>query len=182
MTSYGMPFLLEDKTGKLTGSDFVDINDRLRLALRCTARGPTNTAYMIYDRTYTTDSVRRPLAVLDFGSNNSLGTITFGSGAQMLMSEFLVDSPAPGSTKTRKFVGSDGHVYRWSWRSANSEEWTCTNTSNHHVASYSLKVPGEPEYNGSSGCVLTVEEAYPHLAAEMLASLTIMRHIVAHNL
>jgi hypothetical protein len=96
MTSYGMPFLLEDKTGKLTGSDFVDINDRLRLALRCTARGPTNTAYMIYDRTYTTDSVRRPLAVLDFGSNNSLGTITFGSGAQMLMSEFLVDSPAPG--------------------------------------------------------------------------------------
>lgn len=62
-----------------------------------------------------------------------------------------------------------------------------------------LKVPGEPEYPHSSGCVLTVEEAYPHLAAgmsifqlygvtmltgttEMLASLIIMRHIVAHNL
>jgi hypothetical protein len=43
----------------------------------------------------------------------------------------------------------------------------CTNASNHQVASYSLKVPGEPEYDHSSGCVLTIEEAYPHLAAGM---------------
>ena len=115
-------------------------------------------------------------------------------------------------------MGSDGQVYRWSWRSTAGEEWTvglpqtslksifdpnaceqCTNANNHHVASYSLKVPGEPEYNGSSGCVLAIEEAYPHLATgmisvlnyptdvdsastEMLASLTIMRYIVALNL
>jgi len=178
MTTYGMPFFLEDKSGKLTGSDFVDINDRLCLALRCTARGSTRTAYVIYSKT---DSVTT-LVTLDFGPNNSLGTISFGSGAQVPMSEFLVESSAPGSTKTRKFTGSDGHEYRWSWRTTTSEEWTCTDSSNHQVASYSLKVPGEPEYNGSSGCVLTIEEAYPHLVTEMLASLTIMRHIVAHNL
>jgi hypothetical protein len=95
MTTYGMPYLLEDKTGKLTGSDFVDINDRFRLALRCTARGPTRTAYIIYDKAYTTDSIR-PLVTLDFGPNNSLGSISFGSGAQIPMSEFLVESSALG--------------------------------------------------------------------------------------
>lgn len=95
MTTYGMPYLLEDKTGKLTGSDFVDINDRFRLALRCTARGPTHTAYIIYDKTYTTDSVR-PLVALDFGPNNSLGNISFGSRAQMPISEFLVETSTPG--------------------------------------------------------------------------------------
>ncbi|KAG1762884.1 hypothetical protein EDD22DRAFT_822936 [Suillus occidentalis] len=177
MTSYGMPYLLEDKTGKLTGSQFVDINDRLRLTLRCTARGSTHSTYIIYNTTVGTDSV----ATLNFGSNNSLGTIAFGSGPQVPMGSFLEPSPN-GSAKSRKFIGSDGQQYRWSWRTTEDEEWTCTNASNHHVAAYSLKVPGEPEYPHSSGCVLIVEEAYPHLAAEMLASLIIMRHIAAHNL
>ncbi|KAG2154353.1 uncharacterized protein EDB93DRAFT_154911 [Suillus bovinus] len=177
MTSYGMPYLLEDKTGRLTGSHFVDINDRLRLTLRCTARESTHTTYKIYNAATGTD----PVVILNFGSNNSLGTITFGSGPQVSMNSFLEHS-ANESARSRKFIGSDGQQYRWGWRTTQSEEWTCTNTSNQQVASYSLKVPGEPEYDHSSGCVLTIEEAYPHLAAEMLASLTIMRHIVAHNL
>ncbi|KAG2135476.1 hypothetical protein DEU56DRAFT_737755 [Suillus clintonianus] len=177
MTSYGMPYLLEDKTGKLTGSHFVDINDRLRFTLRCTSWGSTHATYIIYNMTSGTD----PVATLTFGSNNSLGTIAFGSGPQVPMSSFLESLPI-GSAKSRRFIGSDGQQYRWSWRTAQGEEWTCTNASNRHIASYSLKVPGEPEYAQSSGCVLTIEEAYPHLAAEMLASLTIMRHIVAHNL
>ncbi|KAG1869766.1 hypothetical protein C8R48DRAFT_597385 [Suillus tomentosus] len=177
MTSYGMPYLLEDKTGKLTGSHFVDINDRLRLTLRCTTREAAHTTYIIYNTTAGTD----PVVTLNFGSNNSLGTITFGSGPQVPMNSFLEPSPNENA-KSRKFIGSDGQQYRWSWRTTQSEEWTCTNTSNQQVASYSLKVPGEPEYDHSSGCVLTIEEAYPHLAVEMLASLTIMRHIVTHNL
>lgn len=172
-----MPYLLEDKTGNLTGSHFVDINDRLRLMLRCTTRGSTHATYIICNTTAGTE----PVVTLNFGSNNSLGTIAFGSGPQVPMSSFLESSPN-GSAKSRTFTGSDGNQYRWSWRTTQSEEWTCTNASNHQVASYSLKVPGEPEYDHSSGCVLTIEEAYPHLAAEMLASLTIMRHIVAHDL
>ncbi|KAG1751433.1 uncharacterized protein EDB91DRAFT_1243698 [Suillus paluster] len=179
MTSYGMPYLLEDKTGKLTGSQFVDINDRLRLTLRCTARESTHATYIIYSASGSDSG--KPLVALDFGPNNSLGAIAFGSGPQIPMNSFLESSPI-GSAKSRKFTGSDGQQYRWSWRTTQNEEWTCTNASNHHVASYSLKVPGEPEYDHSSGCVLTIEEAYPHLAAEMLASLMIMRHIVAHNL
>jgi len=95
MTTYGMPYLLEDKTGKLTGSDFVDINDRFRLTLRCTARGSTHTTYIIYDKAYMTDSVT-PLVTLNFGPNHSLGTISFGSGAQIPINEFLVETSAHG--------------------------------------------------------------------------------------
>jgi len=45
----------------------------------------------------------------------------------------------------------------------------CTNKSQYLVAFYSLKVAGEPDYLGSSGCMLTIDEAYPHLAAGALA-------------
>lgn len=40
----------------------------------------------------------------------------------------------------------------------------CVNArSGYHIATYSMKPAGEPQYPGSSGCMLTVEEAYPHL-------------------
>lgn len=87
-TVYGMPYLLEDKTGKLTGSDFVDINDRLRLRLSCTAQAPTHTAYMIHNVTHGHDP-SNPLIALAFGPDNSLGTITFRSGAPMPMNQYL---------------------------------------------------------------------------------------------
>lgn len=87
-TVYGMPYLLEDKTGKLTGSDFVDMNDRLRLSLRRTAQAPTHTAYMIHNATYGQDSLN-PLIALSFGPDNSLGTITIRSGASIPMDQYL---------------------------------------------------------------------------------------------
>lgn len=87
-TVYGMPYLLEDKTGKLSGSDFVDMNDRLRLQLRCTAQTPTHTAYMIHNATHGHDPLN-PLIALTFGPNNSLGTITMRSGAPIPMNEYL---------------------------------------------------------------------------------------------
>lgn len=46
----------------------------------------------------------------------------------------------------------------------------CTNANGYHVASYTLKLSSEPEYEESSGCMLTVEEAYPHLIAGKLFS------------
>jgi hypothetical protein len=87
-TVYGMPYLLEDKTGKLTGSDFVDMNDRLRLRLRCTAQASTHTAYMIYNATHGNDPTT-PLVALAFGPHNSLGTITIRSGAPIPMDQYL---------------------------------------------------------------------------------------------
>ncbi|EGO00477.1 hypothetical protein SERLA73DRAFT_136371 [Serpula lacrymans var. lacrymans S7.3] len=182
MTHYGMPYLLEDKTGELSGSDFNDLNDRMCLRLRCTARESTHTAYMIFDITHHSDGLQKPLAALDFGPNESLGTISYSSGSQIPMKDYLMKLSTFGSSKARKFVGSDGQEYRWNWRITKDQEWTCTNSSGYTVADYSLKLPGEPEYVSSSGCMFTIDEAFPHLAAEFLASLTIMRHIVAHSL
>ena len=85
---YGMPYLLEDRTGKLTGSDFVDMNDRLRLRLHCTAQVLTHTAYMIHNTTHEHDP-SNPLVALTFGPNNALGTITMRSGASMPMNQYL---------------------------------------------------------------------------------------------
>ncbi|KAG9316798.1 hypothetical protein JVU11DRAFT_2863 [Chiua virens] len=180
-TVYGMPYLLEDKTGQPTESEFVDMHDRLRLRLHCSAQTPTHTAYMIHNVTHG-HNPSDPLIALAFGPNNSLGTITVRSGAPKAMGDYLVKLSPLGSSLTRKFLGSDGQEYRWSWRSTKGHEWTCINRSQYFVASYSLKVAGEPEYPGSSGCMLTIDEAYPHLVAELLASLTIMRHIAAHGL
>jgi len=183
MTYYGQDYMLEDKTGQLTGSDYEDIHDRIRLTLKCTQKAPTHTVYMIYDRTRTAVfNYNEPLAVLDFGPNDTLGTVSFKTGVQTPMKQYLVRASAFGRSTTRKFIAHDGQEYQWSWRIKPDQEWTCTNASGYLVACYSLKLEGEPHYEGSSGCMLTVDESYPHLLTEMLASLTIMRHIVAHNL
>lgn len=102
-TVYGMPYLLEDKTGKLTGSDFVDMNDRLHLRLRCTAQAPTHTAYMIHNAMHAHDP-SNPLIALTFGPHNSLGTITMRSGAPMAMSQYLVKLSPLGRLASIGFV------------------------------------------------------------------------------
>ncbi|KAF8224609.1 hypothetical protein L208DRAFT_475661 [Tricholoma matsutake] len=181
MTNYGMAFFLEDKTGELTGSEFVDLNDRMHLTYRCTARNSTHIAYMIYDAT-TSSGASRPLVALDFGPNNQLGTISFGPDSSMEMKKYLTKLSPFGSSKVRKFLASDGQEYRWSWRIKDHQEWTCTNNRGYLIAYYSLKTPGEPEYVNSSGCMLTVEQQYAPLVPEMLASVMIMRNIAAYNL
>ncbi|KAG7440820.1 uncharacterized protein BT62DRAFT_923696 [Guyanagaster necrorhizus] len=180
MTKYGIPIFLEDKSGKLTGSEFIDIHDRMRFSYRCTARDGTHTAYMIFNLTAAAVMYHpRAIAALDFGPGNSLGTISWG-GVTIPMKKYLVRVSNRG--RARKFVASDSQEYIWSWRTKDNQEWTCTNVNGYLVAYYSLKVPGEPPYEGSSGCSLTVDEAYGHLAAECLASLMIMRHIAEYNL
>lgn len=184
MTLYGMPYFLEDKTGSLSGSDFVDINDRIRFSYRCTARDTTRVAYIIFN--VTSGHSNTPVAALDFAPDGGWGTVTYTSGstagAHMAMKKYLAKTSFLGSTKNRKFTASDGNEYEWKWRQGADREWSCTNIQGETIAYYSLKVPGEPEYASSSGCTLTVEEAYPHLIVEMLTSLLIMRHIVESNL
>jgi hypothetical protein len=88
MTDYGMAYFLEDRTGLITGSEFVDLNDRMRLTYRCTARDDNHTAYMIYDAT-TLSGASRPLLALDFGPGGQLGTISFGPNSSMEMKQYL---------------------------------------------------------------------------------------------
>ncbi|KAI0319118.1 hypothetical protein OF83DRAFT_852434 [Amylostereum chailletii] len=182
MAVLGMPFFLEDISGSLNGSDFVDLHDRMRLSVRCTLRDATHTSYMIYDL-MSPDPRRlvQPAAALDYGANHALGTVVIGSRAGVRMDQYLVKTSRFGSSRTRKFVASDGQQYVWSWRSREDFEWTCLNSNNYLVAYYNLKIPGE-HYTKSSGCMLTVDESYPHLAVELLASLLVMRHIAEHNL
>ncbi|KAI0929799.1 hypothetical protein AcV5_006667 [Taiwanofungus camphoratus] len=186
MTTYGLPFFLVDQTGELTGSEFVDLYNRMRLSLRCTMRDAQRTAYMVHDMTAagsTRSGLPVPLACLDFGPNNALGTVKIGDAPYVNMAEYLAKVTPFGSSKTRKFVASDGQEYQWAFNSNNNDtQWTCLNASGYHVASYSLKPAGEPQHSRHSGCVLTVEESYPHIVGELLASLIIMRHIAKHNL
>ncbi|KAJ6580486.1 hypothetical protein DFH09DRAFT_1360558 [Mycena vulgaris] len=183
MTRYGMPYILEDTTGRLTGTTFIDLHDRLHLTVRCTARDGCHTSYMIYNTSPAVfqSAIPKPLAGLDFGANNALGTISFASAA-MPMRKYLTKPTPIGSSKLRRFVASDGQTYQWARRTQPNQEWTCTNANGYIIASYSLKAAGEPEYNNSSGCILEIAEQFGNLAPEMLASLWIMRHIAAYDL
>ncbi|KAJ7607289.1 hypothetical protein DFH06DRAFT_216436 [Mycena polygramma] len=181
-TRYGMPYILEDTTGRLTGSEFVDIHERVRFTVRCTARDVSHTAFMIYNTSPAVfqSAVPKPLVALDFGPNNSLGTISFSS-VPMPMRKYLTRH-AMGSAKVRRFVASDGQTYQWARRTQTNQEWTCTNANGYVIASYSLKAAGEPEYSNSSGCILEIAEQFGSLAPEMIASLWIVRHIAAYDL
>ncbi|KAJ7076732.1 hypothetical protein B0H15DRAFT_925097 [Mycena belliarum] len=184
MTSYCLPLILDDRTGELEGgSEFVDVHDRLRLTVRCTAHDTSHTAYMIYNTSPATfqSIIPRALAALDFGPNKSLGTISFGGNA-VPMSQYLARTSPLGSSKVRRFAASDRQTYQWARRTQENQEWTCTNISGYVIASYSLKLAGEPDYSESSGCILEIAEQFGALAPEILASLWIMRHIVLYDL
>lgn len=181
MAQCGLPFFLEDKTGELTGSEFLDVHDRARFAYRCTLRDTHHTAYMVYEVSPAARST--PVACLNFGGGNALGTVKIGQGEDISMSKYLSKVGTFGSSTTRKFTASDGQEYQWTRDTddGSDAEWTCLNAKGYHVASYSLKLNGE-QYETSSGCMLTVEESYESLIGELLASLIIMRHIAKYNL
>ncbi|EED85113.1 predicted protein [Postia placenta Mad-698-R] len=157
----GLPFFLEDKTGELTGSEYLDVHDRARFAYRCTLRDTHHTAYMVYEVSPAARST--PVASLNFGGGNALGTVKIGQGQDISMSKYLSKVGTFGST-TRKFTASDGQEYQWTRDTddGSDAEWTCLNAKGYHVASYSLKLNGE-QYETSSGCMLTVEESYESL-------------------
>ncbi|KAJ7768978.1 hypothetical protein B0H16DRAFT_1518805 [Mycena metata] len=182
MTSYGMPYILEDRSGRLTGTEFVDIHERLHFTIRCTARDAWHTTFMIYNTNPNVfqSAIPKPLVGLNFGANNALGTISFSS-VPMPMQKYLTKH-AMGSSKVRRFVASDGQTYQWARRTQPNQEWTCTNTNGYVIASYSLKAHGEPEYSDSSGCIFEIAEQFGALVPEMIASLWIMRHIAAYDL
>ncbi|KAK0455633.1 uncharacterized protein EV420DRAFT_1272137 [Desarmillaria tabescens] len=184
-----LPYILEDRTGANTGSDFDDIYDRLFFRV---ARSPSQTATMIYNMhrraSRHRDSLpftQDPIVVLDFLHDESLGTVSFIRPAGRIsqaMSKYLRKTSLFASSLSRKFTGSDGREYRWSYRSVDGQEWTCTTgAENYLVAHYDLKKPDVRVY-GVSGHTLTIYEAFVHMAVELMTSLTIMRHIAQHNL
>ncbi|KDQ52036.1 hypothetical protein JAAARDRAFT_40639 [Jaapia argillacea MUCL 33604] len=194
MTLMGLAYMLEDRTGLLTRTDFDDIYERLFLRIAQSPQQSADASFsMIYDmgrRSSASGSDERrhyhyqPSVVLQFGHDASLGTIHFAHASGSLsipMSRYLRKSSFLGRSLSRKFKASDGQDYKWDYRVVQSQEWTCLSPDNHIIAHYDLK-PADKLAYGSSGNLLTIREEFAHLAIEILASLTIMRHIAEHRL
>ncbi|KZT63793.1 hypothetical protein DAEQUDRAFT_699678 [Daedalea quercina L-15889] len=192
MINKALPYYLEDRSGLYTGSDFDDIYDRLFLRVARPPGSPADgppAALMIYNvgrrssnqRDYRPIQ-REPAVVLEFGSNATLGRISFmGSSVSIPMNQYLKKITLFGGSLVRKFQASNGEEYKWTYKSNLDHEWSCTDSRNYMVAHYSLKPPNKPAFR-TSGNTLTINEAHASVAIEILASLTIMRHIAAYHL
>jgi hypothetical protein len=83
---YGLPIFLEDQTGLLTGSKFVDLYNRKTLSYECISHDSMGTTYGVSD----CGSVRyKPDVILQFGADNSLGSIKVGNGVTIAMDIYL---------------------------------------------------------------------------------------------
>lgn len=193
MINKTLPYFLEDRTGHYTGSDFDDIYDRLFLRVARSAERYmgqcTDSTIMIYNVGRRSSSKsdyrpfqRDPAVILQFGPQGALGKISFvGSSVSMPMNQYLKKTSMFGGSLSRKFRASDGEEYKWTYKSVQDQEWSCTDSRNYTVAHYNLRPPEKPVFS-TSGNILTIYEAYANISVELLASLTIMRHIAAHNL
>jgi len=186
-----LPFMLEDRTGQITDTDFDDMYHRIFLRVGHLKQYKDGSATMIYSMDQrssrhrdTLPFCRSPSVIIQFGSDNSLGNITFTQPVvttPVPMTRYLRKLSIFGPSLSRKFIASDGREYRWSYRTVPGQEWSCITPENFLAAHYDLKPPEVRAY-GVSGHVLTVYEVFAHLTIEILASLTVMRHIAQYNL
>ena len=87
---------LEDTTGRLSGSQFVDIHERMKFAYRCTRQDMQGTQFCIYELSSPRDDAyTRPVVTLDFGANNTLGMINYGT-QYIKMDNYLYKASPPG--------------------------------------------------------------------------------------
>ncbi|KAI0051481.1 hypothetical protein FA95DRAFT_1554574 [Auriscalpium vulgare] len=193
MTIGGPPpaYYFEDRTGLVGGSDFDEAYDRQFLRVSSTPQRTQNAGLMVYDMGQRSTSqgdrdrrhfYREPAVVLDFGPKGALGMVHFlKGGMSMPMNQYLRKTSLFGGSLFRRFKAADGKDYQWSHQIINGHEWTCLNSENFVVAHYNLKPSDRPAY-GTSGNLLTIYHGFTHLSVEILASLTIMRHIAQNNL
>lgn len=94
MVKTGIPFMLEDRSGSLSGSEFVDLYDRMHLRVRCTRRDADGASqYGVYNIFSTLPDI--PVATLEYGAAGALGNVTTigpgGSSQTQNMAAFLVE-------------------------------------------------------------------------------------------
>ena len=86
---YDLPLFLEDKTGLTTGTVFTDLYDRLKIKYVCLSdvNDSMGTTYGIYNLNC---SRAGPDITLEFGADNSLGTIKLGNDSDAVaMDDYL---------------------------------------------------------------------------------------------
>jgi hypothetical protein len=92
-TTYGIPFHLEDSTGNIHDSNFTDLYERMSFTVRTTMRTEDRSAIMVYNASASSHAGRGglmvPIACLDFGANDALGTVKIGQGESVEMERFL---------------------------------------------------------------------------------------------
>ncbi|KAG5634765.1 hypothetical protein H0H81_000846 [Sphagnurus paluster] len=177
------PYILEDRTGSLTHTDFDDLYDRIFFHI---SRAPANgTTTIIYNMNVRGSPHRdglpfhgQPVVLLKFPPDERLGTITYLDAQQpQTMQNYLRKSAMFGSSLFRKFTASDGREYQWGHHMFDGQEWSCL------VAHFDVKPPDARPYDPQvSGNYLTIYEQFFPLTLELLASLMIMRHIKKHHL
>jgi len=182
------PYVLEDRTGVNSASDFDDMYDRIFFRI---ARPPRRTTTMVYSMNIrgsrhrdTLPFNQQPIAMLDFAPDESLGNVTFVQQRNNLvipMNRYLRKTSLFGGSLLRKFMASDGREYKWGYRVIEGQEWSCTTMDNILVAHYDLKPPDVRTFD-VSGNNLTIYQHFFHLTLEILVTLTIMRHIARYNL
>lgn len=183
-----IPITLEDRTAAITNTDFDDMYDRVFFQV---VRNPGDTVTKIYEMHVRASRQRHgapvrngePVITLSFLPDETLGTISFCKlRMSMPMNQFLRKMSFFGSSLMRKFTASDGREYKWSYRSLEQQEWTCSTADDSYlVAHYDLKPPELPIYD-VSGNKLIIYPHFAHITADILASLLIMRHISQFNL
>lgn len=100
---YNMPYIFEDKTGKIYTTEFHDVNDRMSLAVSSSAapgRAQGAMTLKIFELrsrsnalTMTSSSSHDPGVILDFGPGGSLGTVLFVSqSVSMAMVDWIYKS------------------------------------------------------------------------------------------
>ena len=82
---YELPIFLEDQTGLLTGSVFTDLYNRQKISYLCLSDA-SDTTYGIFNRCSPGIS---PDIILEFGTDNSLGTIKLGKSDAIAMDDIL---------------------------------------------------------------------------------------------
>ncbi|KLO18659.1 hypothetical protein SCHPADRAFT_924924 [Schizopora paradoxa] len=176
---YGIPFIFEDKKGRLHNTELRDVEDRLILRVSPAERRASDGSLTLKIHEYGTASSPKasdgPSIVLEFGPGWQLGSIWFASrSSSMQMSQWLRLSSGSTKRAAASFTCSDSQVYTWIHKPEHESEaeWACQCQTSSVAARYFLKPPSETYGNS-----FTVEEAFAPLIPELLASLIIMRHI-----
>ncbi|GJE92833.1 hypothetical protein PsYK624_089910 [Phanerochaete sordida] len=184
-TVKGLDLFFEDTTGDVALTDFIEYYNRAAFQVRLHERRAERVTYAVCDTMSAAGRVAfgPTLATLVFGAGNALGSVQFQGKPELAMEQFLAKG---ASSTTRRFVGSDGQAYTWTFVSgAESEEWACT-ANGVEVAAYdtenqATRNPQDANRRGS-GKQLWINENFQQLAGELITSLIIMRHIRKYGL